>query len=444
MGGLTRWRLFLAATAVAVFVVPAVWPSTFVGELDAEEPALVSAESVGMSSARLKRIETYFQEYIDTNQIAGAVSLVARKGRVVHLEAQGWRHKEENLPMTTDTIFELASMTKPIVSAALMMLFEEGRFRLDDPISKWLPEYEHRTVRVPGYLGAPGVTAHRPVTVRHVLTHTSGLTMNPNNRGLSQEQRDHVTNHGKRHPTLRAHVKAAAIIPGYFHPGDKWLYGDSTNYVAALVEEISGQTLDVFLRERIFDPLGMPDTHYNVPREKVDRVAAIYRPTGDGTVEVSRPPAFVEPTQYFPGVAGLKSTVGDYYRFTQMIANGGELDGVRLLGRMTINNMITNQIGDLPVDVRGAGYGFGLGFGILTNPAQTTDALSVGSYTWGGAYGTLYWADPVEDLIGILLIQIRPYTHFNIRPMFSNVVTQAVIDSLADQRPKIMGHATPH
>ena len=444
MGGLTRWRLFLAATAVAVFVVPAVWPSTFVGELDAEEPALVSAESVGMSSARLKRIETYFQEYIDTNQIAGAVSLVARKGRVVHLEAQGWRHKEENLPMTTDTIFELASMTKPIVSAALMMLFEEGRFRLDDPILKWLPEYEHRTVRVPGYLGAPGVTAHRPVTVRHVLTHTSGLTMNPNNRGLSQEQRDHVTNHGKRHPTLRAHVKAAAIIPGYFHPGDKWLYGDSTNYVAALVEEISGQTLDVFLRERIFDPLGMPDTHYNVPREKVDRVAAIYRPTGDGTVEVSRPPAFVEPTQYFPGVAGLKSTVGDYYRFTQMIANGGELDGVRLLGRMTINNMITNQIGDLPVDVRGAGYGFGLGFGILTNPAQTTDALSVGSYTWGGAYGTLYWADPVEDLIGILLIQIRPYTHFNIRPMFSNVVTQAVIDSLADQRPKIMGHATPH
>ena len=444
MGGLTRWRSFLAATAVAVLVVPAVWPSTFVGELDAEEPALVSAESVGMSSARLKRIETYFQEYIDTNQIAGAVSLVARKGRVVHLEAQGWRHKEENLPMTTDTLFELASMTKPIVSAALMMLFEEGRFRLDDPISKWLPEYEHRMVRVPGYLGAPGVTAHRPVTVRHVLTHTSGLTMNPNNRGLSQDQRDHVTNHGKRHPTLRAHVKAAAIIPGYFHPGDRWLYGDSTNYVAVLVEEISGQTLDVFLRERIFDPLGMPDTHYNVPREKVDRVAAIYRPTGDGTVEVSRPPAFVEPTQYFPGVAGLKSTAGDYYRFTQMIANGGELDGVRLLGRMTINNMITNQIGDLPVDVRGAGYGFGLGFGILTNPAQTTDALSVGSYTWGGAYGTLYWADPVEDLIGILLIQIRPYNHFNIRPMFSNVVTQAVIDSLADQRPKIMGHATPH
>lgn len=436
MIGLRTWRRRTFRTT-AVVVALAVAP------VAAEEPALVSPESVGMSSERLKRIQTYFQEYIDTNQIAGAVSLVARNGRVVHLGVQGWRNKEADLPMTTDTIFEMASMTKPIVSAALMMLFDEGRFLLDDPISKWLPEYENHMVRLQGYQGAPPVGAHRPVTVRHVLTHTSGLTMNPNNRGLSQEQRDQVTNHGKRHPTLREHVEAAAIIPGFFHPGDQWLYGDSTNYVAVLVEEISGQTLDAFLRERIFDPIGMPDTDYFVPREKVDRVAAVYRPAADGTIELSRSPAFVEPTHYFPGVAGLKSTINDYYRFAQMIANGGELDGVRILGRMTINNMITNQIGNLPVDVRGPGYGFGLGFGILTNPAQAADALSVGSYTWGGAYGTLYWADPAEDLIGIMLIQIRPYTHFNIRPMFSNVVTQAVTDSLSDQRPKIMGHPTP-
>ena len=436
----TRLTLFAAG---ALAVAAALW-TVRAGSLQAaEEPALVAPESVGMSSDRLQRITTYIQDYIDTKQIAGAVTLVARRGEVVHLEAQGWRDKEADASMTTDTIFEMASMTKPIVSAALMMLFEEGRFLLDDPISKRLPEYADRKVRLPGYLGAQPVAAARPVTVRHVLTHTSGLTMRPDNRGLTQAQRDKVTNGGKGHATLREHVRAAAVIPGYFHPGDRWLYGDSTNYVAALVEEISGQPLDRFLRERIFDPLGMDDTFYHVPREKVDRVAAIYRPTADGTIEAARAPQFAEPTQYFPGVAGLKSTAIDYIRFAQMIANGGELDGIRLLGRMTIDNMITNQIGALPVDVRGAGYGFGLGFGILTNPAKAVDSLSLGSYTWGGAYGTLYWADPVEDLIGILLIQLRPYNHFNIRPMFSNVVTQAVIDSLADQRPKIMGHATP-
>ena len=225
-------------------------------------------------------------------------------------------------------------------------------------------------MRLPGYLGAPPVAAARPVTVRHVLTHTSGLTMRPANRGLTPAQRDKVTNGGKGHATLREHVRAAAVIPGYFHPGDRWLYGDSTNYVAALVEEISGQSLDAFLRERIFEPLGMEDTFYFVPREKVDRVAAIYRPAADGAIELARAPKFVEPTRYFPGIAGLKSTAIDYIRFAQMIANGGELDGVRLLGRMTVNNMITNQTGALPIDVRGPGYGFGLGYGILTNPAQ--------------------------------------------------------------------------
>ena len=210
----------------------------------------------GCPSERLRRIDRYIQEYIDTNQIAGAVTLVARRGEVVHLEAQGSRDGEAGQPMTPDTIFEMASMTKPIVSAALMMLFEEGRFLLDDPISKWLPEYADHTVRLPGYLGAQPVAAARPVTVRHVLTHTSGLTMRPDNRGLTPAQRDKVTNGGKGHPTLREHVRAAAVIPGYFHPGDRWLYGDSTNYVGALVEEISGQSLDAFLRERIFEPLG--------------------------------------------------------------------------------------------------------------------------------------------------------------------------------------------
>ena len=412
----------------------------------AEDVAVAEPESVGMSSDRLQRINAFVQEYIDADRIAGAVTLVARKGKVVHYEAQGWRDKEQNVSMPHDTIFEMMSMTKPIVSAALMMLFEEGRFLLDDPIAKWLPEYENHMVR----LNADGVRAVavpevRPVTVRHVLTHTSGLTLNPRGRGLTEAQIAKVTNDGKGWPTLAERVAHAAMIPAAFHPGDEWQYGDSTDYVAVLVEKISSQSIDAFLRERIFQPLGMTDTFYYVPRGKVDRVAAVYRPNESGTIELMQSPAFREPTRMFRGIAGLSSTAADYYQFAQMIANGGELNGVRLLGRMTVDNMISNHIGQgKDVYVRGPGYGFGLGFGVLTNSADARDALSIGSYTWGGAFGTLYWADPVEDLIGILLIQIRPYTHLGIRPMFSNVVTQAVIDGASDQEPRVMGRPTPH
>ena len=412
----------------------------------AEDVTVVEPESVGMSRERLQRINTFIAEYIDSNKIAGAVTLVARKGKVVHYDAQGWRDKENGVAMTHDTIFEMMSMTKPIVSTALMMLFEEGRLLLDDPISNWLPEYENHTVQINGD-GVRPVTVQeaRPVTVRHVLTHTSGLTLNPRNKGLTESQIADVTNDGKGWATLAERVAHAAVVPGAFHPGDEWQYGDSTDYVAVLVENISGQSLDVFLRDRIFQPLGMTDTHYYVPQEKVDRIAAVYRPDDDGRVELMRPPAYRKPTRMFRGVAGLSSTAADYYQFAQMIANGGELNGVRLLGRMTVDNMISNHIGvGKDVYIRGGGYGFGLGFGVLTNSAEAQDVLSIGSYTWGGAYGTLYWADPVEDLIGILLIQIRPYSHLSVRPLFSNVVTQAVTDSFSDQKPIVMGRPTPH
>ena len=428
----------VAVTSAVMVLVPALRA--------AEDVTVVEPESVGMSSARLHRINTFIADYIESNQIAGAVTLVARKGQVVHYDAQGWRDKENGLAMTQDTIFEMMSMTKPIVSTALMMLFEEGRFLLDDPISNWLPEYENHTVQINSD-GVRPVTVQetRPVTVRHVLTHTSGLTLNPRNKGLTESQIAEVTNDGKGWATLADRVANAAVIPGAFHPGDEWQYGDSTDYVAVLVEKISGQSLGVFLRDRIFQPLGMTDTHYYVPQEKVDRIAAVYRPDDDGRVELMRPPEYRQPTRMFRGVAGLSSTAADYYQFAQMIANGGELNGVRLLGRMTVDNMISNHIGvGKDVYIRGGGYGFGLGFGVLTNSAEAQDALSIGSYTWGGAYGTLYWADPVEDLIGILLIQIRPYNHLSIRPLFSNVVTQAVADSFSDQTPIVMGRPTPH
>ena len=376
-----------------------------------------SPESVGMSAKRLERVKGFIQEYIDTNQIAGAVTLIARKGKVVHFEAQGWRHKEANQPMQKDSIFTLMSMTKPIVSAALMMLWEEGKFQLDDPISKWLPSYKDKKVMVEGRLVDPV----RPVTVRHVLTHTSGLSLAPTAPAGSEGEA------APRPATLGEAIESAAPIPLAFHPGDRWLYGASTDYVGILVEKMSGLTLDEFLRQRIFEPLGMHDTHYNVPREKVDRVAAVYRPDENGKITLFRKPEFREPTRYFPGVAGLNGTAADYFKFAQMLLNGGEFNGRRLLGPMTVDLMFENHIGtDKPVYVRGDGYGFGLGGAVLMDRGTSVDALSEGTWTWGGAYGTIFWIDPKEELIPIMLIQISPYSHFGIRPLFSVVASQAV------------------
>ena len=436
-----RWTTRLAVVTACAVVAAATLTTR---PRAAEDLPMASPETVGMSSERLARVDEYFQRFIDDNQIAGAVALVARHGKVVHHSAVGWKHKEADLPMTTDAIFTMMSMTKPIVSAGLMMLFEEGRFRLDDPIAEWIPEYaDHMVIEREGP-SQRRVTEARPVTIRHVLTHTSGLTLNANNAGLSEADRRHVTNDGEPIATIGERVARAARIPGAFHPGDYWQYGSSTDYVAVLVEKISGMPIDVFLKERIFEPLGMEDTFYNVPREKVARVAAVYRGGRDGQLMLTRAPEFREPTTYFPGVAGLNGTSADYFRFAQMIANGGELDGVRLLGRMTVDLMISSHTADKDIYIRGPGYGFGLGFGVLVDPTQSFDTLSPGSYGWGGAYGTLYWADPAEDLIGLMFIQLPGHGPLNIRQRFTNVVTQAVVDSVADQAPTIRGYAIPH
>jgi CubicO group peptidase (beta-lactamase class C family) len=408
------------------------------------------AETVGMSAKRLERINAFIKDYIDTNQIAGAVTLVARKGKIVHFESHGWRDKEENQPMEKDAIFSLASMTKPIVSTALMMLWEDGKFLLDDPIAKWLPSYANKQVLDP--LTGRREPA-RPVTVRHVLSHTSGLSLTPattttpltdgETPGAAAPQAPAAAA-SARPTTLGEAIERAAGTALDFQPGERWQYGASTDFVGILVEKISGMTLDEFVRTRIFQPLGMRDTFYNVPREKVNKVAAIYKPDAAGKITLLRKPEYREPTTYFPGVAGLNGTAADYFRFSQMLLNGGEYNGQRLLGRMTVNMMITNQIGaGKPVYIRGGGYGFGLGFAVLNDPSKSPDALSPGTFTWGGANGTLFWIDPQEDLIGILMLQINPYSHFSIRPLFSVAVSQAITDSLADQKPRIMGYETP-
>jgi CubicO group peptidase (beta-lactamase class C family) len=428
----SRTRKLLTAVAVGAAVVVLVPISAIRGAVEDTLP-MASPEEVGMSSERLQRVSALMQRNIDDDLLAGTVSLIARHGKVAHLEAQGFANQEAGVAMTADNLFTIMSMTKPIVTVGLMMLYEEGYFRLDDPISKWLPGYADKSVR--RTLGGRVVTepAARPVTVRHVLSHQSGLSIRPPaGRGGQRSERP---------TTLSEAVDAAADVPLAFHPGDEWQYGASTDYVAILVEKISGMSLDDYLRERIFEPLGMLDTHYNIPESKVDRVAAVYRPTGPAnTIELFRAPAFREPTRYFSGQAGLSSTAADYFRFHQMMLNGGELDGVRLLSPRTVNLMISNHAGDNLVYVRGPGYGFGLGYGIVMDPGRATDHLSPGSFLWGGAWGTVAWVDPAEDMLGILMMQITSYGHLSIRQDFSTVASQAIIETNRDNAPTVMGY----
>jgi CubicO group peptidase (beta-lactamase class C family) len=282
------------------------------------------------------------------------------------------------------------------------------------------------------------VKPDRPVSIRHVLTHTSGLSLTPPRpAGAPADTAPAQPQPGGGARTLGEAIERAAANPLAFHPGDRWQYGDSTDYVGILVEKISGVPLDQFLQKRIFDPLGMRDTHYNVPREKVNRVAAVYRPDDKGRIQLFRKPEFREPTTMFRGVAGLNGTAADYFKFAQMLLNGGEYNGARLLGRMTVDLMFANHIGEgKRVYVRGDGYGFGLGGAVLTDVATAPDALSVGTWTWGGAYGTIFWIDPAEELIPIMLIQISPYSHFSIRPLFSVVASQSVVEPRRPAPPR--------
>ena len=406
------------------FVVAALLCGLFPPLLAAELP-LESPENVGVSSERLQRISDTMQRYIDADLLAGTISLIARDGKVVHLESQGWRHKEAGEEMTDDSIFVIMSMTKPIVSTALMMLYEEGRFLLTDPVIDWIPELGEKMVIERDEFGTRRVPPARPISIRDVLAHTAGV--DPIREDLTETEQQLLG----RAATLEETLVQRAPLPLDFHPGDEWRYGSSTDYVALLVERVSGQLLREFLRERIFEPLQMGDTHYIVPADKVNRVAAVYSPAGpDQTIELMRAPEYRE-TTYFGGVAGLSSTISDYWRFGQMILNGGELDGVRLLSPKTVSLMISNHTGDKDIYVRGPGYYFGLGFGVLDDVGTSRDPLTPGSFTWGGAWGTLFWADPVENMVGILMTQISSYRHMNVRNDFGVTAMQSIIDSYA-------------
>ncbi len=396
-----------------------------------------AADEVGMSAARLERLDRVMQGYVDRREVAGAVSLVARRGKVVHFSTFGSRDAEAGAPMGHDTIFRIASMTKPVASAALMMLYEEGYFQLRDPIAKWLPEFADMQVASDATYQELGRArfrteqASQPITVQHVLTHTAGL---PNTyRGIMKPDFDAIAPQREPGDTLDAFVTRLSALPLNFHPGERWEYGRATDVVGRLVEVMSGMRFDRFLQERIFDPLDMVDTHFYLPVTKLDRFAAQYRPKEGGGLALTEAPSadsrFVrEPHSYFSGAGGLVSTARDYFRFQQMMLNGGELDGVRILGRKTVDLITLNHVGDQEVWLVGPGYGFGLGYAVVQDPGAAAMPYSPGAYFWWGAYNTTFWVDPQEELVGILLTQLRPYTHLNIRQDLATLAYQAIVD----------------
>jgi len=423
----------LFRTIVACLLVLGFFQSSLAEVLPLDKP-----ENVGVSSERLQRLSAAMQRYIDDDMLAGTVALISRNGKIIHFESQGWKNKETGEAMTDDAIFVIMSMTKPIVTTALMMLYEEGRFLLTDPITDWIPELEGKEVIVNDEGGSYRMTAKRPITFRHVLSHTSGLDPSPD--ALTEEELALMP----RAATLETTLLERAPLPLNFHPGDDWQYGSSTDYVALLVERISGEPLVDFLQDRILDPLQMHDTFYIVPRDKVHRVAAVYKPTGENqTIELARSPEYSE-TTYFGGVAGLSSTAADYWRFSQMLLNGGALDGARLLSPKTINLMISNHSGDNDVYIRGPGYNFGLGFGIVNDAGKARDPLTPGTFTWGGAWGTIFWVDPVENMIGIMMTQITSYSHLSVRQDVGVTAMQAIIDSYSNKPYPVAPYRTIH
>ena len=390
-------------------------------------------EEVGLSSARLQRVGEVFQAYADEGRLAGAVGMAIRHGKVVYEEAWGMRDVAARDRLETSDIFRIYSMTKPVTSVAVMMLYEEGEFFLDDPVGRYLPELASLPVAVldqaRGPDSIPTVRANRPMTIRDLLRHTSGLTYGIfSNTAVDQAYREGGVNGAA---TLADMVTALGEVPLMFQPGTRWNYSVSTDVLGRLVEVVSGQSFDVFLRERIFQPLRMNDTGFHVPAAKHDRFSRIYGHAGTGaqrTLELGDTVGFLSPPTNFSGGGGLVSTAQDYARFAQMLLNGGELDGARILSPATIELMTTDHLHDDGASFLAEGWGFGLGFTVKNQPALDGLPDSAGTYYWFGVAGTSFWIDPAQDLIGIFMVQINPNRDVNFRDQFKRLVYQAVVE----------------
>jgi CubicO group peptidase (beta-lactamase class C family) len=392
-------------------------------------------EDVGLSAERLERLTAALEDYVEEGQLAGSVTLIARRGKIAYLEAVGRRDRESRAPMRTDSIFRIASQTKAIVSVGALVLAEEGKLLLTDPVSKYLPEFRETTVAVPTQGDQyEVVAAQRPITIRDLLTHTSGFAYGT---GVGGDRWAAAGVQGwyfaDRDEPIRESVKRIAALPAQAHPGERWIYGYNTDILGALIEVVAAQPLDEFLAERIFAPLAMADTHFYLPRDKRDRLATVYSAGANG---LERAPdaggitgsqgAYIDgPRKSFSGGAGLLSTATDYARFLQMLLNGGELDGRRILSRKTVELMTVSHLGAIAFN---AGQGFGLGVSVLEDVGARGTPGSAGEFGWGGAYHTTYWVDPREELVVVHLTQLLPAAGVDDQAKVRALVYQAIAD----------------
>ncbi len=399
-------------------------------------------EIVGMSATRLQRLDAVINDYIAKGRQAGVGVLVARYGRIVYHKAYGQDDMQAKTPLKPDAIFRIASQTKAITSIGLMMLFEEGKFLLDDPISKYIPAFKNPKVldklndKDTSYTTVP---ARREITIRQLLTHTSGISYPT--IGTKEAVAIYAKNRipsgiGTPGGTLADAMNRLAALPLVHQPGEKWTYGLSVDVVGYLIEVLSGQSLDQFLRVRLFDPLGMKDTFFYLPPAKQNRLTRVY--TEDSTKAIRRLPSqggISEdyPNQagtYYSGGAGLSSTLYDYAIFLQMMLNGGEYGGKRILSPTTVRLITTNQIGELNQGINK----FGLGFGITSERSAARLPVSEGSFDWGGFFGTTYWVDPKEEIVALLYTQKVPNSYGDLNDKFKVLVYQAITQSKVPNR----------
>jgi len=401
----------------------------------------LAPKRAGFAPERINRITDHLdRNYIAPGKIAGCQTLVARHGHVAYFKSQGLMDRERRKPMTDDTIFRLYSMTKPITSVALMTLFEQGHFQLNDPVSRFIPSWRDQKVWVSGEGGSMETVAPaRPMTMRHVLSHTGGLTYGATNHPVDRAYREAGVGRGTGE-TLSGFADKLAKVPLRYQPGERWMYSLSTDVCGYLVEAISGKTFDKYLQETIFDPLDMKDTSFMVAPRKADRFAANYERQADKSLKLIDDPErsnYLKQPTFFSGGGGLTGTTADYLRFCEMLRRGGELDGVRILGPRTIELMHLNHLAggkDLSGMAIGAfsetayeGVGFGLGFAMTLGQVEA-GALGGGDYYWGGAASTIFWVDPKEDMVVIFMTQLMPSATFNFRGQLRNIIYSAIVE----------------
>ncbi len=392
-------------------------------------------EENGISSERLMRIDQVLSDYVAKGYIPGAVALIVRNGKIVYEKSFGFSDVENKLSLKNDNIFRIASQSKAITSLAVMLLWEEGKFSLDDPISKYIPEFKDPKVLITfnekdsSYTTEP---ARSEITIRQLLTHTSGIDY----AGIGSKEMKAIyakagvpSGIGNNDALLADKIKILAKLPLKHNPGEKWTYGLNSDVLGYFVEVLSGLSFDEFLRQRVFKPLGMNDTYFYLPKEKQNRLVSLYETKENKLLKAATrvfdkvdPNYPNTPGKYFSGGAGLSSTVEDYAKFLQLFLNKGEYNGVRLLGRKTVELMLTNQLKS-PITNQ-----VGLGFGLETVENDYQSPFSIGSFSWGGAFNTHYWADPKEKLIGIIFTNIYNTPHWSIGDKYKALVYQAVVD----------------